>query len=384
MQEGENAMTVRIVKKVTVSDSHVQDSKPTPTANAGLASTIFTTFATAPKTVAANITSCISSVSPAADTDNVAFVGKSKEHCPCPEKITDEQVKLDCQQLMAMELRAKYPREATSHKSMKGRQKSKGAVIHPDFMDFRSFLRIVGPMPAKGATLDRIDNKDPEYAPGKVRWADKHTQSNNKSDNLIFHDPVTGAYLSAAQIAAKQGVAPATIGKRRKRGWTDQQIIAGTTSSQKSPEMASTITAHGPIWHKPGEWLDAWHKAMRDARKQKDLHRQQRLVVMKDIYDRKVADYRNYRKEHPEEYELILMDHRTMNRKVYKSDEPDMPICYLQWLEMFREVWPAERLHVIFERCSPYDQKAIEMIDPEYVRKHQEALAKKAQPQQLP
>lgn len=377
-------MTVRIVKKVALIDSHAQDSKPTPTGKAGLASTIFTAFATAPKAITDNVTCCTSTVSPAADTDNVALVGKSKKHCPCPEKITDEQVKLDCQQLMAMELRAKYPREAISHKSMKGRQKSKGAVIHPDFMDFRSFLRIVGPMPAKGATLDRIDNKDPEYAPGKVRWADKHTQNNNKSDNLVFHDPVTGKYYNATQIAAKQGVARATIGKRRTRGWTDEQIIAGTKFSQKSPKPASPVTAHGPIWHRPGEWLDAWHEAMRDAKKQKDLQKQQRFVVIKDIYDRKASEYRKYRKEHPDEYELILMDHRTMNRKVYKSDEPDMPICHPQWLEMFREVWPAERNHVIFERCSPYDQKAIEMIDPEYVRKHQEALAKKVQPQQLP
>ena len=37
-----------------------------------------------------------------------------------------------------------------------------------------------------------ITNDDPEYAPGKVRWADKKTQNNNKSDTLTFHDPATG------------------------------------------------------------------------------------------------------------------------------------------------------------------------------------------------
>ena len=90
-----------------------------------------------------------------------------------------------------MQLRQKYRSEAATHRNMKSRRKTRGASVNPDFEDFPSFLRLVGPMPTKKATLDRIDNNDPEYAPGKVAWADKRTQNSNKGDTLIYRDPVT-------------------------------------------------------------------------------------------------------------------------------------------------------------------------------------------------
>src|SRR5690606_20097540 len=79
----------------------------------------------------------------------------------------------DLKTLTKMQLRAKYKSEESCHKSMLRREKTKGAIIHPDFRKFDSFLSIMGPIPQKGMTVDRIDNNDPEYAPHKVRWADK-------------------------------------------------------------------------------------------------------------------------------------------------------------------------------------------------------------------
>lgn len=81
------------------------------------------------------------------------------------------------QRLTKMELRARYKSEATAHRNMKGRAKTKGAVIHPEFHKFEDFLRHLGPCPANRATVDRINNSDPEYAPGKVRWADKRSMA---------------------------------------------------------------------------------------------------------------------------------------------------------------------------------------------------------------
>lgn len=133
----------------------------------------------------------------------------------------------DLDTMPTMALRAKYAGEANTHRNMLQRVKTCGAVVHPDFRIFKDFLRLVGPKPTKQATLDRIDNNDPEYAPGKVRWADKATQNSNKGDSLIFTCLTTGRSYTASQLAAKQEVTPTAIRKRRKQGWTDAEIIAG-------------------------------------------------------------------------------------------------------------------------------------------------------------
>ncbi len=129
--------------------------------------------------------------------------------------------------MSAMALRAKYKSEANTHRNMLQRVKTCGAVVHPAFRSFPDFLRLVGPKPTKQATLDRINNNDPEYAPGKVRWADKATQNRNKGDSLVFTCPKTGRGYTASQLAVKQGVSPTAIRKRRRKGWTDGEIIAG-------------------------------------------------------------------------------------------------------------------------------------------------------------
>jgi len=155
--------------------------------------------------------------------DNVVlFVSKSSLSCLVPEKIQSDPTDqagsshLDhIATLTAMELRNRYSREANSHKNMLSRRKTKGAIVHSDFIEFASFLGIVGPMPAKKATLDRIDNNDPEYAPGKVRWADKKTQNGNKSDTIIIHDAKTGQSYSVSQLAKLHSVPADTIRKQK-------------------------------------------------------------------------------------------------------------------------------------------------------------------------
>src|SRR5690242_7798856 len=104
-----------------------------------------------------------------------------------PEKQIIEHHSDQLQNLSANALRKRWPREANSHRNMLQRGPTQGRVIHPAFRNFRDFLLHVGPKPSRGATLDRIDNTDPEYGPGKVRWADKRTQNSNKGDTLLFY-----------------------------------------------------------------------------------------------------------------------------------------------------------------------------------------------------
>jgi hypothetical protein len=101
--------------------------------------------------------------------------------------------------------------------------------VNTRFREFADFLFEIGPKPFPKATLDRIYNSDPEYAPGKVRWADAHTQSNNRSTSRLFDDP-DGNQYTVAQLAKRQNVSPNAIHQRLRRGWSYPQIVAGDRS----------------------------------------------------------------------------------------------------------------------------------------------------------
>ena len=138
----------------------------------------------------------------------------------------------DIQQLSKMALRRKYKGEANTHRNMLARRSSEGTTVHPAFLEFSEFLSIVGPKPTKSATLDRIDYLDREYAPGKVRWADKRTQSSNKSDAHLFAPANSTITFTTAQLAKQQGVSMSGIRKRKERGWTDNEIAAGQRQAE--------------------------------------------------------------------------------------------------------------------------------------------------------
>lgn len=52
--------------------------------------------------------------------------------------------------------------------------------VHPDWLDFFTFLDYIGRKPSGKHTLDRIDNSK-GYIPGNVRWATKTEQQLNRS-----------------------------------------------------------------------------------------------------------------------------------------------------------------------------------------------------------
>lgn len=171
----------------------------------------------------------------------------------------------DLDNLTKMQLREKYRGEATAHSNMMARITSKGAKVHPEFRAFKDFLRHVGPKPTKKATLDRIDNNDPEYAPGKVRWADKKTQNANKGDSVIFHCAVTGRYFKPGQLAAKQKVTPAAIRNRRRLGWTDAEIIAGSRQAQKPTSLVKWRPSSVSAYRAPVSAAEVQFKRNREA-----------------------------------------------------------------------------------------------------------------------
>lgn len=166
------------------------------------------------------------------------------------------------QSLSAMGLRHRFKDEATSHRMMKGRRRD-GAVIHPLFEDFRSFLLIVGPRRSPNLTLDRLDPLDPEYGPGKVAWRDKEAQANNRSTTLFL--TARGRTLPLTEWARETGQKPKTIRQRLYRNASDEAAIFGTDAPPVAPERATPVEqpveAEGYGW--PGSRPHVWEQGFR-------------------------------------------------------------------------------------------------------------------------
>lgn len=261
----------------------------------------------------------------------------------------------DLDNLTKMQLREKYRGEATAHSNMMARVTSKGAKVHPEFRAFKGFLRHVGPKPTKKATLDRIDNNDPEYAPGKVRWADKKTQNANKGDNVIFYCAVTGRYYIASQLAAKQKVTPAAIRKRRMDGWTDAEIIAGFRQAQKPITPPKSHTSPVPAYRPP-------------------------MSAAEVLFMRNRETCEHFRREHGVEYFIHTP------AEFYEALEEDAVrfcggpdwISYAEARFLKHKLprwWKEFKPHINFHALKPFQQEWILRIDPDQAGKLKVAAA---------
>jgi hypothetical protein len=80
----------------------------------------------------------------------------------------------------------------------------------------------MGDPPSDEHTLDRQDT-DGDYTPTNCRWATRLEQANNTRSNVLL--TYDGETRTAAEWARITGLNVATIRQRKKRGWTDEQIL---------------------------------------------------------------------------------------------------------------------------------------------------------------
>jgi hypothetical protein len=137
---------------------------------------------------------------------------------------------VDIETLSPTKLRQKCSRESNSHMNMLARCKAHGAQVHEKFLKFKSFLGLMGPVPAPGYTLDRLNSADPEYAPGKVRWASKKEQAVNKQ-NVILLTGTNGVVRPLTEWAELLKIPATTLKWRRANGWTDAEVLHGKQST---------------------------------------------------------------------------------------------------------------------------------------------------------
>lgn len=129
----------------------------------------------------------------------------------------------------------RYKSEYQSWRNMHQRVRAGIREACDEFRSFRLFLMYLGPKPNPSYTLDRINNDDLEYKPGNVRWATRTMQNQNKGDSIAVRSTSkAGRVYLAKALDSKHGLQPGTTRKRRSRGWTDAELIAGHRSKVKS------------------------------------------------------------------------------------------------------------------------------------------------------
>ncbi|AUQ57412.1 hypothetical protein PhaeoP30_00469 [Phaeobacter inhibens] len=177
---------------------------------------------------------------------------------------------MDCAKLKATKLSDKYRSEYRAWSNHKNRQKNKGYAINPNYELFVDFLRDVGPKPFPSASLDRINNDDPEYAPGKVRWTSKTTQTRNRSNTVKITN--NGRDHTAAEIAEETGTNIATIRNRILKGWPFEEVKYGRKSSGRRPSNSAWPRAEEFLireeywpWLYPAETFE-WERRFNDER----------------------------------------------------------------------------------------------------------------------
>lgn len=76
-------------------------------------------------------------------------------------------------------------------------------MYEPWVTSFTSFYEYIGKRPAKGYSIDRIDNNG-DYGPGNIKWSTKIEQDNNRRTNVLV--AYEGKTRTIAQIAREKNV----------------------------------------------------------------------------------------------------------------------------------------------------------------------------------
>ena len=113
--------------------------------------------------------------------------------------------------------------------------------------DFMAFYEDMGKRPA-GTTIDRIDNNK-GYEPGNCRWADKKTQQNNLSNNVVItHDGIT---MTLPMWAERLGIKKSCLDARIRRGWAIDRALSEKPQKRTRTNEPGADSAESPahrVW----------------------------------------------------------------------------------------------------------------------------------------
>lgn len=122
----------------------------------------------------------------------------------------------------------------------------KGVTVCSRWDDFSVFLADMGPRPSPSHSLDRYPNPKGNYEPGNVRWATREQQQRNTSRTAMM--VVDGRAVPICDIADAIGISAKTLGRRKRDGWTTEEILSplrgkdgSTRANVRRPTPKKTI-----------------------------------------------------------------------------------------------------------------------------------------------
>ena len=99
----------------------------------------------------------------------------------------------------------------------------RGITVHPAFLNFVGFYAEVGPRPAAGYTIERLDNNR-GYEPGNVAWRTYAQQNRNNSRNIVIE--FNGKKQCLADWSIETGINWFTLWKRLFHShWTIEKAL---------------------------------------------------------------------------------------------------------------------------------------------------------------
>lgn len=106
----------------------------------------------------------------------------------------------------------------------------RGVLMSSRWKSFKNFLEDMGERP-KGATLDRVNNKDGYYK-NNCRWATAKEQSRNTSSNVVLQ--FDGRKMTAAEWSEVLSIPRYCIYTRIKKGWSVDRTLTEPVHLEKS------------------------------------------------------------------------------------------------------------------------------------------------------
>lgn len=116
----------------------------------------------------------------------------------------------------------------------------RGITVSNEWMDYGRFIEDMGPSPAKGYSLDRIDVNG-NYTKENCRWATPLEQASNRRNNVIVHSP--DGDMCASVAARFYGISGAILLKRIHQGWDHYEAIF-TPVGKQGAHIKSRVGKH--------------------------------------------------------------------------------------------------------------------------------------------
>ena len=135
-----------------------------------------------------------------------------------------------------------YPGEYNAWKNLKQRCKDKNLQYSTDLEEFAGFMKVLGPKPHPSYTVHRIDTAK-GYYDENIRWADKETQSRERTNSVFL--TYAGKTQTLSQWATETGIDYQTLYARHTKGWPPHEIIEGKEGQRRAECWNATPWPNG-------------------------------------------------------------------------------------------------------------------------------------------